>query len=158
MFFYKIFLLSNTNIAMILGIPFLAFTNINILLAEWEFIWWSYILAKTLWTIKQVKLINYNIMTMWSSYVIYLNYIAHDLVIWPQYYPYFQLNLCLSSNLFILFNFTKLLLKLQFYDVNAYLWFAFSEKYDSNFLRKMSILALETIDLCKVYLIKCSLQ
>lgn len=57
-FFQQTFLLANSNIKMVLGMPLLTLSNANILFLEQEFTWRSYITTKALLTTKKVELIN----------------------------------------------------------------------------------------------------
>lgn len=50
--------MANTSVAVILGILFLVFSNINIQFAKKEFIWKSYIFAKALLITKKMELID----------------------------------------------------------------------------------------------------
>ena len=57
-FFQESFLLIDTSVKVMLGMPFLTFSNANIQFAEKELTWKSYTAAETLPTTKRVKLID----------------------------------------------------------------------------------------------------
>ena len=57
-FFQKAFLLANTSIEVVLGMPFLTLSNANIQFAEKELTWRSYTAAKALPTTKRIELID----------------------------------------------------------------------------------------------------
>ncbi len=58
-FFEETFLLADTSIEVVLGMPFLSFSNVDVEFEELgKLIWRSYTTAKALLTISQVKLIN----------------------------------------------------------------------------------------------------
>ena len=57
-FFQKSFLLAETSMEVVLGMPFLAFSNANIQFAEKELLWRFYTAAEALPTTKRVELNN----------------------------------------------------------------------------------------------------
>ena len=57
-FFQESFLLAETSMEVVLGMPFLAFSNVDIQFAEKELIWRSYTAAEALSTTKWVELID----------------------------------------------------------------------------------------------------
>ena len=57
-FFQKTFLLADLNIKVVLGMPFLTFSNVDIKFAQKELIWRFYIAAKALLTTKRVEIID----------------------------------------------------------------------------------------------------
>lgn len=57
-YFQETFLLADTSVEVVLGMPFLTFSNADIQFAEKEFTWRFYIVAEALPTTKQVELIN----------------------------------------------------------------------------------------------------
>ena len=57
-FFQETFLVANTTLEMIFGMPFLTLSNANVQFAQGELIWRSYTPAEALLTTKRVELIN----------------------------------------------------------------------------------------------------
>ena len=57
-FFQETFLLANTSIEIIIGMPFLTFSNANMQFAEKKLTWRSYTIKKTLPTIWKIELID----------------------------------------------------------------------------------------------------
>lgn len=57
-FFQETFLVTNTSVAVILGMLFLILSNVDMLFLEQELFWRSYTSAEALSTTKQVKIIN----------------------------------------------------------------------------------------------------
>ena len=57
-FFQENFLLANISAEVVLGMPFLTFSNTDVLFVEKQLTWRSYITAEALLTTKRVELIN----------------------------------------------------------------------------------------------------
>ena len=57
-FFQRTFLLSNIDLEVVLGMPFLTFGKVDIWFAERELVWWTYTAAEALPTTRRVEIID----------------------------------------------------------------------------------------------------
>lgn len=89
MFFSKFFLITDTNVEVILGMLFLFFSNVDMKFAEKKLTWRMYSVNEALLTIKQVQFIDckeFTIATLDLSkdvFVIYVTYLKAKILIHP---------------------------------------------------------------------------